>query len=62
MTPAQRDILAKSRRGEPITVLDKLRTMESREELAAFEAGVKRQINWTDEHQAAFDLRRRELS
>ena len=60
--PAQERALAKIRRGQPLTADDKVNTITSREELDAYEAGLKRRGALTNDDMAAILRRRAELS
>lgn len=49
MSAAEQALMEKWRRGEPITALDHIPTIETAEELAGFRAGLIRANRMTDE-------------
>lgn len=57
----QERALAKIRRGQPLTADDKVNTITSREELDAYEDGLKRRKALTADDMAAILRRRGEL-
>lgn len=59
--PAQERALAKIRRGQPLTADDKADTITSREELDAYESGLKDRDAFTSEAMQAILRRRAEL-
>lgn len=61
INPAQERALRKIRRGQPLTADDKAGTITSREELDAYEAGLKRRGAMTADDMAAILRRRGEL-
>jgi hypothetical protein len=61
MTPAERALLAKARRGDPITIADKMAVITERADVEWFKIGLRDQKLDTPEALAACELRKAQL-